>query len=144
MKSAARIIAAAFLVTGGAALAEVEATNPTVIAWKQVMKQNGAAAKTLGDMAAGKAAFDAAAAGAARQKLIDDAAQIPVVFKDQAEDPASEAKPDIWANWDDFTAKAAALGKAAEALDSSSLDGLKAGMGDIGGACKACHSSYKM
>lgn len=144
MKSAAKIIAAAFLVTGGAALAEVEATNPTVIAWKQVMKQNGGAAKTLGDMAAGKTAFDAAAAAAAKQKLIDDAAQIPVVFKDQAEDPASEAKPDIWANWDDFTAKAAALGKAAEALDSSSLDGLKAGMGDIGAACKACHSGYKM
>ena len=144
MRTATQIIAAALLLTGGMALAEVEATNPTVIAWKALMKQNGAAAKVLGDMAAGKAAFDATAAEAAKQKLIGDAEQIPVVLKTQAEDPASEAKADIWSNWDDFTAKAAALGKAASALDSSSLDGIKAGMADVGAACKACHTAYKM
>lgn len=143
MRTAAKIIAAALILAGGSALAQDEAKDPTVIAWQQLMKQNGAAAKVLGEMAGGKTAFDAAAAETARQMLISDAQQIPVVFKTPAQDPASKAKPEIWTSWDDFTVKAAALGKAAEAMDVASLDGVAAGMGAIGEACKGCHSAYK-
>ena len=85
----------------------------------------------------------AAAAEAAKQQLIANAADIPVKFQNNATDPEAHAKPEVWTSWDDFAAKAAALGAAAAALDASSLDGIKAGMGAIGGACKDCHMAYK-
>lgn len=142
MKFTAKILVLGLLMAGGVALAE-GATDPDVKARQDVMDANGAAAKTLGGMASGKVAFDAAAAQAAKEALIADAKKIPEVFKNQATDPASKAKPDIWTSWDDFAAKAEDLGKAAEAMDASSLDGVKAGMGAVGAACKACHTAYK-
>ena len=81
---------------------------------------------------------------AAKAALAAAAADIAAKFEPQATDPATEAKPEIWTNWDDFVAKADALKVAAEAMDASSLDSVKAGMGAIGGSCKACHSVYRM
>ena len=108
------------------------------------MDANGAAMKVLGGMASGDVAFDAVAAAAAVKALVDDAAAIPTAFKNQgAADPKSAAKPEIWTSWDDFLTGATALGTAASAMDASSLDGLKAGIGAVGGACKECHTEYK-
>jgi len=128
---------------GGTAVAQ-EATDPTVIAWKALMRANGGAAKVLGEMAGGKTAFDQAAAEAARARLIDDSKATPAAFQTEASDPASRALPAIWTNWDDFVAKSGALAAAAEALDTSSVETIAAGMEAIGGACIACHKSYQM
>lgn len=137
-------VAALVALSAGAALAEAEASDPTVKARMELMATVGAATKTLGGMAGDKAPFDAAAAEAAKAALVAAAADIPAKFEANASDPASEAKAEIWTNWDDFVAKGAAMKTAAEALDASSLDGVKAGMGAIGGSCKACHSAYRM
>jgi cytochrome c556 len=99
--------------------------------------------KVLGDMAGGKVAFDAAAAETAKAGLSAAAAEIAAKFEPQASDPKSTAKPDIWANWDDFVKKADALAAAATALDASSVEGVQGGMAAIGGACKDCHSTYR-
>ncbi|MDB5658203.1 MAG: cytochrome c [Cypionkella sp.] len=144
MKSATKAFSIVLALCAGAAFAEVEATDPIVIAHKDLMKSFGGAAKTLGGMASGDTAFDAAAAEAAKAKLVSGSADIPAVFEKPGSDPASEAKPEIWTNWDDFVLKAKALGDAATALDASSADGVKAGMGAVGGACKACHTAYRL
>lgn len=144
MKFTTKGLIAGLVLIAGAAFAEGEASDPTVKAWQELMKANGGAAKVLGDMAGGKTAFDAAAATAAKEMLIADSAKTAAAFETQASDPASEAKPEIWSNWDDFVAKANALNAAATALDASSLEGIQAGMGAIGGACKDCHSTYRM
>ena len=138
------LIAALALATASVALAEGEPADPHVKAWSDLMKKNGGAVKVLADMAGGKTAFDADAASQAKETLVADSVMIPDTFKDQATDPASEAKPEIWTNWDDFVAKANALNTAATALDVASLDTLKAGMGAIGGACKDCHTTYRI
>jgi cytochrome c556 len=142
MKLTAKTLVLGLILMGGIAYGST-ATDPDAKARQEVMDANGAAAKTLGEMASGKVAFDAKAAAAAKQSLIDDSAKIPVVFKAQSTDPASKAKPEIWTAWDDFTAKAKDLGTAATAMDATSLDGVKAGMDALGGACKACHTAYK-
>jgi len=121
-----------------------DATDPSVIARKDLMKSFGGAAKVLGGMAGGEVAFDAAAAAAAKAALVDGAAMIAAKFETNATDAASESKPEVWTSWDDFVAKGKALGDAAAALDVASVDGVKAGMGAIGGACKDCHTSYRM
>lgn len=143
MKFTGKILVLGLIVAGGIALADSAATDPDVKARQALMDANGGAMKVLGDMAGGKVAFDATAAAAAKASLVADAADIPVKFKNNAVDPASHAKPDVWTAWDDFAAKAGDLGKASAALDTSSLDGVKAGLGAIGGTCKACHTAYK-
>lgn len=129
----------------GMAFAKGDRTDPDAKARATLMQAVGMNTKVLGDMAGGKTAYDAAAAEAAKTALAAAAEQIPTAFKTQgAADPASEAKPDVWTNWDDFVKKAGALSSAATALDASSLDAVKAGMGAVGGACKDCHTTYRM
>jgi cytochrome c556 len=142
MKLSSQTLFLALIVAGGVALAE-GAVDPDVKARQELMAANGAAMKTLGGMASAKIAFDATAAEAAKQVLIANAAGTLVVFKNQASDPASHASNAIWTAWDDFTAKSGDMGKAAEALDATSPEGIAAGLGAIGGTCKACHTAYK-
>lgn len=144
MKFSTKALAAGLALIAGVAFAEVEATDPLVIAQKALMKSFGGAAKTLGGMASGEVAFDAAAAEAAKAVLVAGSADIPVKFEKAGSDPASRAKPEIWAAWDDFITKANGLNTAATAMDVASLEGVKAGMAAVGGACKACHTSYRM
>jgi cytochrome c556 len=68
---------------------------------------------------------------------------IPAKFQAEETDPVDEAKPEIWLMFDDFTTQAGALVSAAEALDATSLAGLQAGMGAVGGSCQSCHQAYR-
>ena len=133
------------ILAAGAAFAEEEPTDPNAIARAELMKMVGMNTGILGNMAGGKEPYDAAKAEAAKAALIEAAGKIEATFKDQgAADPVSEAKPEIWANWDDFLVKAKALGDAAAAIDVASAETIGAGMGAIGGACKDCHSTYRV
>ena len=143
MKFTTKALAVGLALFAGAAFAEAAATDPLVIAQKDLMKSFGGAAKTLGGMASGEVAFDAAAAEAAKAALVAGSADIAVKFEKAGTDPESDAKPEIWTNWADFLVKAKGLTDAATALDVASADGIKAGMGGIGGACKACHTTYR-
>ncbi|CAM8670584.1 COG3909 Cytochrome c556 [Paracoccaceae bacterium] len=144
MRTFAKTLCISALLMTGAAFAAVTATDPDVIARKDLMKTIGGAAKTLGGMASGEVAHDAAAAEAAKQAMIAAAAEIEAKFTNNAADPASEAKPEVWTNWNDFLAKGKALGDAAGALDVASAESIGAGMGAIGGTCKACHTDYRV
>lgn len=144
MKFATKALALGIILIAGVAFAEVEATDPDVIARQALMKTFGGAAKTLGGMASGDVAFDAAAAAAAKAVLVAGAAAIPAKFEKNAVDPGSEAKPEVWTNWADFLIKAKGLGDSATALDATSVEGVQAGMAGIGGACKACHMANRM
>lgn len=142
MRLSRKYLAVTMICVAGVAIA-AEATNPPVKARQELMDGNGANAKILGDMAKGETEFDAAKAAEAQAALSANAAGIADAFMAEETDPMSKAKPEIWTNWSDFEAKADALYQAAQALDTSSLDGVKAGMGAIGGACTACHQAYR-
>jgi cytochrome c556 len=144
MKFAKALMIGAILAAGGA-FAEGERTDPNAIARSALMKTIGKNTGILGDMAGGKAAYDAAGAEGARAAIVEAAGKIEATFKDQgAADPASEAKPEIWANWDDFLADAKKLGDAAGAMDVASAESIGAGMGALGGACKDCHTEFRV
>ncbi len=144
MKFSTKAFALGLTLIAGVAFAETAATDPDVIARQALMKTFGGAAKTLGGMASGDVAFDAAAAEAAKAVLVAGAADIPVKFEKNAVDPGSEAKPEVWTNWADYLVKAKGLGDAAAALDATTIEGVQAGMGGIGGACKSCHMAYRL
>ena len=140
----ARIALVGVVLAAGAAHA-ADRTDPNARMREEVMEEIGTAMKVLGDMATDKAAFDAAAAEAAKARLIEETGKIAQAFNEPgATDPASEAKPEIWTGWDDFLKKAGAVKAAAEAADVRSLDAVKASVGTLGGACKDCHTTYRM
>jgi cytochrome c556 len=132
------------VLAAGAAFAQEDPTDPNAIARSELMKTVGMNTGILGNMASGKEPFDAAKAEGAKAALTDAAAKIEATFMEQGgADPVSEAKPEIWANWEDFLVKAKALGDAAGAVDVASVETIGAGMGAIGGACKDCHTTYR-
>ena len=144
MKTLSKIIAATLVIgTAGFAFAKDGVQDPTVKARMDLMGTIAMNTKVLGDMAGGKADFDATAAAAAKAALMAAAADIPVKFEPEVDDPVSEARPDIWMNWDGFAEDAGNLAAAAGAIDVASLDGIKAGMGAIGGSCKGCHTDFR-
>jgi cytochrome c556 len=57
------------------------------------------------------------------------------------------AKPEIWQNPEDFTAKLRNFQAAAKTFNaaaaSGDLNAIKAHAGDLGQACKACHDKYR-
>ncbi|MGB8621501.1 MAG: cytochrome c [Paracoccaceae bacterium] len=144
MNSLTKILAASALLAGGVAIAHAAVQNEAVIKRQEVMKTVGKNTKLLGQMAKGEIAFDADKANQAASAIATQADMVPAVFEPQASDPESAAKPDIWQNWDDFTAKAEKLKTTAQTIDVSSLDGVRAGLGQLGEACKACHSDYRV
>jgi len=139
-----KIFVAGLVLAAGVAYAEVEPTDPNVIARQDLMKTIGGATKTLGEMAGGKVAFDGAAAEAAKATLVAASLEIEAKFTPTTTDPGEEAKPEVWTNWADFLVKAKGLTDAATALDATSAEGIGAGMAGVGGSCKACHSVYRM
>jgi cytochrome c556 len=143
MKLAKAVLIGAIL-AAGAVYAQAERTDPNAIARAELMRSNGKNAGILGDMANGKAPYDAAAAEAAKAALIENAGKIEATFMEPgAEDPASRALPAVWTNWEDFLVKAKAFGDAAAAIDVASVESIGAGMQAMGGTCGDCHKTYQ-
>ena len=128
----------------GATIHAHSVENPAVQKRMDVMKEIKGAMGVLGGMAKGAIAFDAAAAGAAQNTLIEQSGMVAPIFEANETDPKSEALPSIWENWDTFVEMADDLTFAAEGLDATSLDGVRGGLGNIGASCGACHKKFRM
>ena len=128
----------------GATIHAHSVENPSVQKRMDVMKEIKGAMGVLGGMAKGAIAFDATAAGAAQNTLVEQSGMVAATFEANETDPKSEALPAIWENWDTFVELAEDLTFAAEGLDASSLDGVRSGLGNIGASCGACHKKFRM
>lgn len=142
-KTFAKTLFLTLALAGTVAIAKEGVNDPIVKARMELMSTIGQNTGVLGGMASDRAPFDAAAAAAAREALIAASAQITAKFEVEADDPLSESTPMIWMAFDDFTAKGEAMNAAATALDVSSLDAIRAGMGALGGTCRDCHTEYR-
>lgn len=120
------------------------AQNPDVQKRQEAMGIIGANMKSLTQMMKGEKDFSAEAAQAAVDAIAAKAAEVPALFETKASDPESDAADKIWDNFDDFTAKAKALETAAAGITISSMEDIGGAMGAMGGACKACHTDYKL
>lgn len=145
-------VATLSLALAGAAIAasHVDPAVAEAIKTRQAhMKAYGAQLQILGGMAQDKVAYDATAAAAAAATLASLAATDQSAFWPQGSDTSvegSKALPAIWENIDDVIAKAGALQAATATLATAAgtdLDSLKAAFGPVGGACGACHQSYR-
>lgn len=115
------------------------------------MKAFGEALRTLGGMAQGQVAYDAAAAREAADALLANAASPDwaVMWPQgsaQGEIADSAALPAIWENMADFQAKHQALVDAATAMQAAAgtdLASLQAALGPVGASCAGCHQVYR-
>lgn len=138
------LLAALALATlAGAALAKPEVTDPTVKKRVEAMQLLKAQTGILGDMAAGKMAFDAAKAEEAAAAILATADAVEPLYQDQALDPGSDALAEIWNNPAEFRQKANRLYKAAMAIDASSASAIGGSMQALGAACKDCHGRFR-
>ena len=139
------VLALGLVCAAGVALAHTGVKNMTVMKRMEAMQSIGESTKVLGQMAKGERTFNAEKAREAALAIARHASQAPALFEEKAEDPKDEAKPVIWERFDDFVAKSEALETVASRLAGSleTKDDLRAGLGEIGAACKACHEVYR-
>ncbi|WP_323769178.1 cytochrome c [Antarctobacter sp.] len=104
----------------------------------------------LGGMARGSVDYDAEAAQAAADSLVAVSKISQMAMWPEGSDADSidgtRALPAIWGNIDDVMAKWADFGTAAEAMAAvagTGKDAIGPNMGALGGACKACHDTYR-
>ncbi len=131
-----------------AASHSAEVANKTVAARHAQMDIIGYSTGILGAMAKGEVEFDAAMANSAAANINAmaklDRASLWVPGTEQGAVAGSRAKAEIWSDAAGFAEKFAALEKAgADLIGVADVDGVKAGMAAIGGACKGCHETYR-
>ncbi|MEJ2694839.1 MAG: cytochrome c [Candidatus Thiodiazotropha sp.] len=104
--------------------------------------------KSMGDMMKGKKPYDSALFARHADDLAKAASlDLLAGFPPDSDQGESDARPDIWFDFEDFSQKLADLRDASQALRKAVASGDKAAIGDAlgktGKRCKACHKSYK-
>ncbi|HTP83581.1 MAG TPA: cytochrome c [Alphaproteobacteria bacterium] len=152
MGRATRMITAAAgfaaLLVAGVVVAEAQNAPAEVIKQRQeLMKANGAAAKTLADMMKGEKPYSQQAAHQAAVTINDNSKKIPSMFPAGSGAEAgvkTDALPAIWQNKADFDTKAKNLEtESAKLVAANDEAAVKAQFGNVGKACGGCHEGYR-
>ena len=127
------------------------AQEDPIKARKQLMKANGAAAKSLADMSKGDKPYDQAAVDKAFADFQNAAAKMPGLYPDNTKggDPTDEvnAGPKVWEDPADFKARFVKFGDDAKSTGAKvkDVDSLKAVLGPFGkNNCGGCHETYRV
>jgi cytochrome c556 len=134
---------------GGAAAVDPETPEGAAFLYRQaVMRVAARKSATIGAMARGEAPLDEAAFAKAVNDLNAVAGMMTEGFMPQGAPEGSRALPEIWTNWADFEAKAAALTTATQGLaDATRTGGFAAGSPLVQSTaqnCGGCHRTYRM
>lgn len=146
MRLAVKFAAAAVvtIVAGGVAFAQADAIKQR----KETMKAVGGSLGTLVKMVKGEEAYDSAKAKTAVETIAAKAKGFDAMFPAGSEKGGeTEAAATIWSDTAGFKAALAKLETTAAAqvaVASKDLDGTKAAVGALGGACKGCHDTYRV
>ena len=110
-----------------------------------VMKEMAGNTKIIGQMLKGKTAFDSNQVKLALERLSALSLETPKVFTINATDPKSEATPNIWDEFDEFTKLSKDLAETSIVLANSveNPEDLRPALKRISSGCKACHSRYR-
>ena len=137
------------LTFGIAATAVAQMKPDVVIGYRRsVMTMIGWNFGPMGSMVKGKIPFDAKEFATHAERVAFLAPQALEGFAKGSDKGAeTDAKPEIWANFDDFKSKLNELIEQSKTMSEIAKTGDEAKMKDqfkkLGGACKACHDKYK-
>ena len=147
MRSLMLVAGAATVTFGTMAFADGHAeVDPAVTARQAHMQLYTHNLGILGSMAQEKTEYDAALAQIAANNMAAVAALDETTYWIEGTAEGTKALPAIWENMDDFAAKQDGMTTAAAAMAQvagTDLASLQGAMGDLGGACSACHREYR-
>ena len=110
-----------------------------------LMKEMAGNTKIIGQMLKGKISFDTIQVKLALERLSALSLETPKVFTINATDPKSEAMPNIWDEFDEFTKLSKDLAETSIVLANSvaTIEDLRPALKKVSSGCKACHSRYR-
>ena len=138
------ILALTLALTAPDLTAQEQITNKGVKKRVALMLSAQDAVTTLIDMMAGRMAFNANNARAARRILTQTSSRISRRFKKPHQDPLSNARLEIWTYWDDFNTRANTAEQAARQLNVYSLNGLRRTLPNVLHSCISCHERFRV
>jgi len=132
----------------GLALLHAQSNEEILVAYRQrLMSGHGASMGSIGDILKYKLDYGAKHIAVHAKNISEYAKLIPDAFKTEVTAGATDAKPEIWKNWDDFTAKASHLeteaAKLATAAQSGDMAAIMPQVKATGDSCRGCHDSYR-
>ncbi|WP_083545470.1 c-type cytochrome [Sulfitobacter alexandrii] len=142
------VLMCGMVATAGFAASHAGGENKSVEARHHQMQMIAYHTGILGGIAKGEMEYDSAMVDAAASNIASLAAMeratLWIEGTEQGAAADSRAKPEIWSDAEGFAAAFEDLETAASAVvGAGDTAAVGAGMGDIGGACKACHEKYR-
>ena len=121
--------------------------NDAFIQYRQkVMTSNGANLGAIGDILKNKLPYEQNI-GVHAQEIQRMSTLIPRAFKKEVAAGKTDAKPEIWQEWDKFTAAADAMGREAAELatvaQGGNMEAISAQVKKLSDACGNCHKPYR-
>ena len=140
-----KLIILVSLTISSVAFAHSGVKNKNVKERMMVMKEMAGNTKIIGQMLKGKTSFDSNQVKLALERLSALSLETPKVFTINATDPKSEAMPNIWDEFDEFTKLSKDLAETSIVLANSveNPEDLRPALKRISSGCKACHSRYR-
>jgi cytochrome c556 len=131
-----------------AATGQEEDPNKPVLEYRQrLMTGQRASMASMGDILKFKMPYDASHFVVHSKNIGELATLIPDAFEKKITDGLTDAKPEVWAQWDDFVAKSKTLADESAKLQAAAATGdMKAILPQVtavNNACRGCHDLYR-
>ena len=134
------------LVLANAALADAERDEARIKYRQILMSGVGSDMGGIGDILKNQLELPGHVESHARQ-IAESSKLIAAAFKSQVTSGATDAKPEIWQDWQHFEEEIAELAKAARALESVAASNEPSVIGPavkaLGEACGGCHKTFR-
>jgi len=132
----------------GLTLVHAQEDEAPEIGYRQrLMKGHGASMGSIGDVMKYKLPNASAHVAVHAKNISEYSSLIPDAFKKDISAGKTDAKPEVWQNWEDFVAKANAVHVAASELaaaaDGGDMRAMMPGVKALGDACRGCHNEYR-
>lgn len=141
------VLAAAAVTLSAPAQAQFAKPEDAIKYRKSVMTLQVTHFGRIAAMASGRMPFDAAAA-VENATILETVTRLPLAgFVTGSDKGETRAKPEIWTDAAKFKAVGEKLNadaiKLLAAAKTGNIDTIKAAVGPVGGACKACHDDFR-
>ena len=111
-----------------------------------LMGEIAKATKVIGQMVSSKTLLNSELANSAAKTLRDHAEKMITLFPAGSLNGPSEAKPEIWEDWETFSKIAADMQTAAGNIlaDTSSINAIKPNFVALAKTCSGCHEKFRL
>ncbi len=138
----------AALLLGSVTASAEDAVEQAIDYRSGLMEVMGWNLKQMGAMLKGKKPFDQATF-ARRARDLNAASHLDILagFPEDSVDDDSDAKDEIWLDWENFTAKLDSMRDKSEALAQAAASGeveaVRSSFSELAKACKGCHKAFR-